>query len=386
MAASVERRRAPRVLLALVALGCGADPTPTRTAQVRSDWAIPDSTFAALVERISEPGGYFDTDNLISNESSYLKVVGALGRLGVEGGAYVGVGPDQNLSYIAHVRPAVAFITDIRRDNLLHHLLLKALVERASTRVEFLAGLHGKPPPDDLVEWRDADVGRIVDYIDRAPHDAGVVSRLGDEVAEAVLGYRVPLSEDDLETIRRFHRAFIDAGMGLRFRSYGRASRPYYPTYRQLVLETDIEGAPASYLASPELYDVVRELHLENKIIPVVGDLAGDHAVRELGAVMREMGVELTALYVSNVEFYLWRAGTFGAWVDNLEALPAADRAVVIRSYFPNFGGRHPSSVPGYHSTQSLQPLGTLLGRGFGSYWDVVTRAVVELRAGVGVG
>ena len=77
-----------------------------------------DTTFAALVERLSESGGYFDTDNLISNESSYLHVMGALREIGVRGGAYIGVGPDQNFSYIARIRPSIAFIIDIRRDNL----------------------------------------------------------------------------------------------------------------------------------------------------------------------------------------------------------------------------------------------------------------------------
>ncbi|HEX6070025.1 MAG TPA: hypothetical protein VFZ18_09375, partial [Longimicrobiaceae bacterium] len=59
-----------------------------------------DTSFAAVVARLSEPGGYFDTDNLISNESSYLHVMEGLRRLGVRGGAYLGVGPDQNFSYI----------------------------------------------------------------------------------------------------------------------------------------------------------------------------------------------------------------------------------------------------------------------------------------------
>ena len=77
--------------------------------------------------QLSERGGYFDTDNLISNEKSYLHVIPALRDGGVTGGAYIGVGPDQNFSYIAQVRPAIAFIVDIRRDNLLLHLLFKAL-------------------------------------------------------------------------------------------------------------------------------------------------------------------------------------------------------------------------------------------------------------------
>src|SRR5262245_4801922 len=81
--------------------------------------SLSDSAFGELSARLSEPSGYFDTDNLISNEDSYLHAVSTLRRLGVSGGAYLGVGPDQNFSYLAAVRPQIAFILDIRRDNLL---------------------------------------------------------------------------------------------------------------------------------------------------------------------------------------------------------------------------------------------------------------------------
>src|SRR5436853_1013764 len=73
--------------------------------------------FAALSSRLSEPGGFFDSDNLISNETSYLHVFGKLTEMKVKGGAYVGVGPDQNFTYIAKIRPTRAIIIDIRRDN-----------------------------------------------------------------------------------------------------------------------------------------------------------------------------------------------------------------------------------------------------------------------------
>lgn len=196
----------------------------------------------------------------------------------------------------------------------------------------------------------------------------------------AIEAFGVPLSEDDYETIGRFHATFIDAGLGLRFTTFGRPPRPYYPTYRQLVLETDIDGDPASYLATAERYDVVRRLQLANRIIPVVGDMSGSEAIREMGDVMRELDVELTAFYTSNVESYLWRARTFDRWVANLASLPTADDAVIIRSYFPNFGGVHPSTVTGYYATQMLQRASTLRAGDFSSYWDVVTRGVLDLR------
>src|SRR5215210_2847962 len=129
-------------------------------------------SFAARVERLSEEGGDFDTDNLISNERSYLDVIPALKAAGVSGGAYIGVGPDQNFSYIAQIRPAVAFIVDIRRDNLLLHLLFKALFSLSRTRVEYLALLFGRAVPADLLGWRDSPIDRLVQYINRPALDA----------------------------------------------------------------------------------------------------------------------------------------------------------------------------------------------------------------------
>lgn len=339
-----------------------------------------DTSFAGLVRRLSEAGGFFDTDNLISNESGYLKVMGALDRLAVRGGAYVGVGPDQNFSYIARIRPEVAFLVDIRRDNLLHHLLLKALMEASPTRVEFLSALHGKEPPPDPAEWVERPVEAVVAWVDEAPTSPAFREALQASVEDAVRGFGVPLDEADLATVGRFHRTFMDAGLDLRFTSFGRPPRPYYPTYRRLVLETDMDGANASYLAREEDYAFLRGLQRAGKIVPVVGDLAGDHALREVGAVLRESGLSISAIYASNVEFYLWGDGSFPDWTANVASLPASPNAVVIRSYFPNFGGVHPSAVPGHYATQTLQPVATLVAGEFATYWDVVTREAVPLR------
>ena len=133
------------------------------------------SSFAAQVAALSEPAGYFDTDNLISNESSYLDVVPDLKKRGVKGGAYIGVGPDQNFSYIAAVRPEVVFILDVRRDNLLLHLLFKSLFTLARTRVEYLAMLLGRPVPADVESWRRRipRQGRVARRGDRARRARG---------------------------------------------------------------------------------------------------------------------------------------------------------------------------------------------------------------------
>ena len=80
-----------------------------------------------MVTEFSEPDGYFDTDNLISNETTYLDAAVALRESKSSGGIYIGVGPDQNFSYIAQIKPEMAYLVDLRRDNLLLHLEQKVV-------------------------------------------------------------------------------------------------------------------------------------------------------------------------------------------------------------------------------------------------------------------
>ena len=319
--------------------------------------------FAALVDRLSEPGGDFGGDNLISNEQSYLHVMPALEGRGVTGGAYLGVGPDQNFSYIAQVNPAVVFIIDIRRDNLLLHLLFKALFAVAPTRAEYLSLLTGRPPPERLESWQGATIEKLVGYIDGThPAAEPALLALRGRIDAEIRRTGVALSPVDLSTIAAFHRAFIDRGLSLVFQVRGQPVRDYYPSFRDLLLETDPRGRHLSYLASDAAYGVVRSLEMRDLVVPVVGDVSGPKALRAIGAVMRERGQMLSAFYISNVEFYLYRDGRFPAFVDNLKTLPRDARSTMIRSVFPGgFPGRPPQNVPGYYSTSLVQPVGTML-------------------------
>src|SRR5262245_50796427 len=123
--------------------------------------------FGQLIEKFSEPNGYFDSDNLISNETSYLHVMGKLRQMKVSGGAYIGVGPDQSFSYIAQIRPSIVFITDIRRDNLLQHLLFKSLFSLSRNRLEYLCLLFGRPLPPEPKSWDSRSVQEIMAYLEK---------------------------------------------------------------------------------------------------------------------------------------------------------------------------------------------------------------------------
>ena len=340
--------------LGLGALLCTLAPPVVAVPAGRAQIA---STFAARIEQFSEPGGYFDTDNLMSNERSYLHPLGELRQRGAAGGVYIGVGPDQNFSYIANLRPAMAFIVDIRRDNMLLHLLFKALFALSRDRAEYLSLLFGRPPPapDD---WRRASVRRLVQYVDGAQPDPARAAAIRRRVDAEILRSGVPLSRTDRDTIERFHRAFVDGGLSLKFQSAGRPPREYYPSYRELLVETDRTGREGNYLASEDLFQFVKSMQARDLVIPVVGNVAGDRALAAIGRYMAERGERLSVFYASNVELYLTQDRIFPRFVANLEKLPYGEHSVIIRSIF---GRTTAESVPGYDSTSVVRSLGQLV-------------------------
>jgi hypothetical protein len=345
-----------------------------------------DSAFAKLVQRLSEPGGYFDSDNLISNETSYLHVLDGMRRLKVQGGAYIGVGPDQNFSYIAAVRPDIAFMIDIRRDNLLEHLLFKSIFAMSRNRVEFLCLLFGKPLPRDVDRWSTKSIQELVDYIDATHTDGDVADSVQSTISQRVRRLGIPLSTLDLETIARIRDAFLRDSLDLRYSSIGRAPRPYHPTYRQLLLERDRSGRQANYLASEDAFQYVKGLEARDLIVPVVGNAAGEHALAAIGQLIGERGEKVSVLYISNVEQYLIRDGGFPQFAENVRLMPRDRRSVMIRSFFGygyGFGtaGAHPLNVPGHYSTQILQTLDAFVATydsgAVRSYYDLISKNYV---------
>src|SRR5262249_23639808 len=108
---------------------------------------LTDQQFWKIVTDFSEPNGYFRSENLVSNEHTYEYVIPALVKQVKPGGVYLGVAPDQNFTYIVATQPRIAFIVDIRRGNLLEHLMYKALIELSADRVEFLCRLFSIDRP-----------------------------------------------------------------------------------------------------------------------------------------------------------------------------------------------------------------------------------------------
>ena len=349
-----------RATFAIAALAAAAIVT-AQASRVRAE-----AGFGAEIARLSEPGGSFDTDNLISNESSYLDVIPALVARGTTGGAYIGVGPDQNFSYIARVRPDVAYIIDVRRDNLLLHLLFKALFSEARNRVEYLSLLTGRAPPPDGARWTASPLKDIVAYVDGRQASPEQTRALRRRLETVIAGFGVLLSRADLDTISRFHMSFIDNGLSLQFHSFNRGPQPYYPTLRDLLLATDASGRGWNYLASEDDYQFLRGLEERDRVIPVVGDVAGTRAMHAIAADIGGRGERVSAFYISNVENYLFRDGTFGRYADNISRLPRNSRSMVIRSIFSGGG----------QSIQRVQPLDQMINDivhgAYHSYFDLM--------------
>lgn len=319
-----------------------------------------DSGFAATVAALSEQGGYFDTDNLVSNETSYLLAVSDIRAHGTRGGAYVGVGPDQGFSYIAALEPEVAYMVDIRRDNLLQHLLFRALFHQARNRAEYLLLLTGREVDGRVAEWTDRPLGELLDHVATAPRpatDDAAIARA--RLLATAASFGVPLSAEDTTAMGQILDAFSREGLELRFTTFGRAPNADYPTFRQLLTGRDREGSPASYMATERAFRTVQRLESEGLVIPVVGDLAGPHALAAIGRDAAARGLAVSVLYVSNVEYYLMRDGTFDRFATTVAALPRDARSLVIRSCFR----RACVAVgpdPGSPSAQLVQPLDSL--------------------------
>ena len=132
------------------------------------------------------------------------------------------------------------------------------------------------------------------------------------------------------------------------------------PSYAQLVMETDGEGAQRSYLASEESYQILKEMQSNNLIVPIVGDFAGPHALRTVGRYLKEHGATVTAFYTSNVEQYLFRQGDdWQRFYMNVATLPIDETGMFIRS-LSNGAGFRPGS-PNSRSVQLLSSIAELL-------------------------
>ena len=299
-----------------------------------------DERFDTLISRLSEPTDSPAGDNFVSNEDSYPRVAGELTRRAVAGSVYLGVGPDQNFTYIARARPCLSFVIDFRRRNLLLHLLHKGLITLARDRAEYLSLLTARGPGPLAADSSAAD---LVTAFTRAKFDRSLLEDASRRVADVVRPLNV-LTPDEWREFTGIQARLAGPGMTARF-----LALPMYPTFSRLMTTPDRDGRPAHWLSSEADYQSVRAAQSGDRIIPLTADFAGPTTFARLGDWLRRRGFKVGTFYTSDVEFFLLRSGRFEPYLANLARLPWADGVVLVRTSTREID--HPARVRGDSST-----------------------------------
>ena len=359
--ASCARHAAPSSAPAAPPAGAAAPVAPAPAAAPASAGLperLSDAEFWKLTTDLSEPGGTFRSENLLSNEVWLQYVIPDLLTIARSGRVYMGVGPEQNFTYIAALKPAMALIVDIRRGNLNLHLMYKALFEMSDDRADFLSRLFSRRRPEGLT--RAATVQEIFQAYAAAPADekyfeenfTAIVDRL-----QKTHGF--PLPSEDVSNIRNIFEFFGQYGPELTYWMSGgfggRGGFRNSPTYADLMLSSDAGGTLRSYLASEDNFLVIKILESKNLLVPVVGNFAGPKAVRAVGAWLREHHGVVSAFYLSNVEQYLNMDGIWMDFCRNAAELPIDETSQFIRSY--RGGGPGGAGFGGGSLNQGISPM-----------------------------
>lgn len=315
----------------LVAVCCTGAFQARGNAQGTLPDRLTDREFWDLIVSLSEPDGFFEDENYVSNELGYQHTMERLQRTVAPGGVFIGVGPEQNFHYMAAVRPSIAFVVDIRRQNAIQHLMYKALFALEGDRAAFVGRLFSRPRPAGLAA--DADVNTIFRaYEGTAPDERlfGTTLRAIEQVLIERHGF--PLDQRDRAALSKVFSAFRDAGPQVMYVFRGSPER--HPTYTEMMTAKDEKARAWSYLASSEAFEYVRAAQRRNLVVPVVGDFAGPKALKAIGEFVRARNARVTLFYASNVEPYLFTARRPDAFYDNVLSLPFDDEALFVRAFF----------------------------------------------------
>ena len=293
-------------------------------ARAAAEIARSRGDFARDVEALSGAETGPHADNLITNEDSFGRIACEVAARAPAGSAYLGVGPDQNLTLIAHARPSMAVVVDFRRRNLLVQLVHKALLSLADDRAGYLSRLMARRPVPPIDQ--DSDAAQIIAAFGTVPFDR---ARLDATILE-VAGVLRPLGVVDpseFAAIATIQAKLAGPGLDARF-----LSLKMYPTLARLIATPDRLGRPAHFLAAERLYRTTRDLERLGRVVPAVGDFADPSTFRRLANWLGRVGLRLGTFYASDVEFFLLRSGKLPAYAAGLARLPWADRAILVRT------------------------------------------------------
>jgi hypothetical protein len=298
---------------------------------------LTDDAYWKLVNSISEEGGFFRFQ-FMSNEREFPSVIPTLKKSFKPGGVYLGVGPEQNFTYIAATQPKIAFIFDIRRQNMIEHLIYKAAFELSANRAEFVSRLFSRKIPAGLTDK--TSVAALFQAFGNSRSDVQLYRQNLQGITDQILKvHKFQLSANDQADIGMIYQQFYSAGPGAGYSGSFGGYNGAGSNYAALMTSTDDHGQAWSYLASEENYQVVRDMERRNLIVPLVGDFAGTKAIRAVGNYLKEHGAVVSTFYASNVEQYLFQQGDdWRHYYANVAALPLDASSTFIRSSHYSLG------------------------------------------------
>ncbi len=323
-------------LALLIAPILGAQQTPSLPSRVS------DKELWQLNADFSEANGYFRSDNFLSNETGYQYVIPELKRLVPPGSVYLGVGPEQNFTYIVALQPKIAFIFDIRRGNMIEHLMYKALFEMSPTRADFLSKLFSRKRPAGL-DTSSTPGALFLAYIGAEPDSALFRRNLASIKDYLTRTHGFAMNDSDSKLMDYTYSAFYYGGPELNYNypngGGGGFGRGNMPTYTTLQNATDASGKNWAYLATEANYRWIKDFESKNLLIPVVGDFAGPKAIKSVGKYLKDHKATVGAFYTSNVEQYLFQNGVWQDYYRNVATLPLDSASTFIRSIGGGFRG-----------------------------------------------
>lgn len=337
------RRRKLLFIFVLTALVCSRPAgqlAPLSAAGLPT--RLTGAEFWKLSTDMSEPDGNFRSENMISNEMVLASLLPEVAAVAKQGGVYMGVGPEQNFSYLVVLHPQMAFITDIRRGNLHVLLMYRALFELSADRAELISRLFTRARPAGLRATSSAR--QIMDAIwdVKTGNEAAYKANRDAIMTQLTKTDAIPLPQNDIDGIDAAYRTFYFYGPAINYQAStaltpltggfgrgggGRASA----TYWDLMTQVDASGKELSYLSSHEKFLWLKNFQARGLLVPLVGNFSGPKTLRAVGAYTRGQGAIVSTFYVSTVEHYLRDAGTIPTFCASVASLPTDNTSVFIR-------------------------------------------------------
>jgi hypothetical protein len=311
-----------------------------------------------MIAELSEKEGAFFADTPLSNEDGYGAAIPWLERsAGREPSVYLGVGPEQNLTFIARAKPELAFVVDLRRANLLLHVLYKSMFADSTTPSQWLLLCLGRRPAP-LVDEPSPEAWLVAIRAvakDRTVHEALLERTL----ARMTGTWGMALEPGDAAALSRLLATFFERDLQLRYETTDHNDE--FPSFSELLLAKDEQGHALHFLADPGAFAALKKFEAEDRLLPIVGNFAGEHALGAIGDTLRRLNRKLGVLYASNVEEYLLIDEQWGQWQSNVARLPRTSDALLLRSAMSH-DGRAGSGARAHWSLQ-VTPLEQLVQR-----------------------